>query len=154
MIASFLDAARRGDAVALDSLIDWPISGVGILVRALHDMDPDGRAEAGAAGLRNLLIEGSSAAGESFPLGSTVSRLAKSPRSRAPTDRERSDALDRLGVPSLPSEIDDSTAAALRGLADVASSVAEVYVVDYDTERTLALGLIPDRPQVAIVRKL
>jgi len=153
VIATFLDAARRGDPIALNALIDWPISGVGKLVRSVHDLDRGERADAAGVGLRHLLAEGSGEA-ESFPLGSTVLRLAQSPRLRPATIQERSNALSALQVPPLPSEIDATTAKVLRELADRAASVSDFHVVDYDTERTLALGLIPGQTQIALVRKL
>lgn len=151
LIEEFIVAARLGDPITLNALVDWPVSGAGGLVRSLHDLDPGDRMDAAKVGLANLLSEGSPEDG-SFPLGSTVTRLAEGPQVRPATGQERRAALTALEIPALPPEIDLTTAAALGELAIRTSSITDVHVVTYATRLTLGLGIIPGQERLAIVR--
>lgn len=153
-VERFLIAAQRGDPVALNKIVNWPLSSAARLTTALHDLPPSERAEAARIGLRNLVKPEGNYPATSYPLGSLALRLSANPQVRTADPNERHNALTRLRVGSLPSGLDADTIVALVDLSAQLSAIEDVVIITFGINERVALAIIPGSEQVALVRHL
>lgn len=150
LIARLRAAAQSGDLEALHALVDWPLSGVAPMVRALADVDEADRAEVAERGLAEL----DAAAHEPDPvlprLGALALRLSES-ELRSADETETRAALDELAAPEPPRGLSPDAAAKLELLAERARATSEVLVAERDRGSALWLAVTPEGDRVAMV---
>lgn len=141
-------AAQVGDADRLNALVDWPVSGLAPLLRRLTGLSRSDRAAVAAAGVDNLLTEGTELG---RPLGSLVLRLVEHPHLRPATDDETMTMHVVLTPPELPRDLGPDERRRLSSTLERASRLGPAWMVEYDRGR---LGLVDIDDLVAVVRRL
>jgi len=139
-LAAALIAARQGARHELCRLVDWPLSGVARMVRALHQVDEGDRRRVVARGLAEL--------GGVAPHDATVAalstRLAAVSGTRPASPAEQATALETIRPPAPPPGLTPARARQLARLAERTRAVTEVWIAEHPSGRHLPIAILPD----------
>jgi hypothetical protein len=114
-------AARREDVAALDALVDWPLSGVGAVLAALHRIDPGDRPAVVSRALADL--HSTDPAARSGTLRHLQRALVEAHRVEPAGEHERRALRIAIDASPVPLEFPE-----LADLAARAAAVTGVYV--------------------------
>lgn len=149
VVSTFVAAVRSGEQAAASGLVDWPVSGVATMVRALAEAEPDERAALARQGLHALKTEG---VREPISLSWLAPCVGSDVSAQAATDDEVAAARATLDAPEVPPEVDDVTRQSLHAIATRVSGIDQVYALRCGDRRPCLLATGPGITGLAIAR--
>ena len=150
-VTSFVAAVRAGDRSTTAALVDWPVSGVARMVRALADAEPGDRARLARRGLTGLRSEGVS---EPIPLSWLALCVGADVCAEPATADQVTAGRASLDAPDLPKEVDNETRTSLIAIASRARGVQEVYSLRCGDRTACLLATGATIAGVAVVRRI
>jgi len=143
-------AATQGPA-AFAARINWPVSGVALLVRSAALLDDTERADVVGRGVSELLAGGRPGADPLLLLGTLAAYLEEGPALAAPRPDQDARIRAELCPGPLPGSIAEADRHTLQRLADQACSVTRTAVLRLGGHRDVGLA-VGAYERVALIR--